>query len=332
MQRRRRVKAWQIREIGEPDQAVVCVDLSPPELGPGQVRVEVACVALGYPDYLLAVGRYHDKPALPFVIGGEASGVVREVGAGVDSVVPGQRVVVAPGETVGERLAGEVVVSADLVLPIPYSMPSDEAAALFVAYQTSHMGLFRRAQLRAGEVVLVHGAAGGVGSAAVELAKAADARVIAVAGGAEKAALCRDLGADDVIDHRTEDFVARTKELTNGRGADVVYDPVGGDVFERSLRCVAVEGRVLVVGFASGIVPKAPVNHALLKNYSIVGFRTRPFRDDPVYRRQVHDDLIGLYERGSIRPRVERVAFEDVPKALVRLGNREVTGRLVVHL
>lgn len=322
--------AWQIRDIGTPDEVVRPTEVPEPECGTGEVLVDVRAVALGFPDYLLAVGRYHDKPDLPFTLGGEAAGVVLAVGDDVRSVVPGQRVIVAPDETVGQRLAERVSVREDLVLPIPDAMPMKEAAALFVAYQTAYMGLFRRANLHAGETLLVHGGSGGVGSAAVQLGKAVGASVIAVAGGKAKAEICRSLGADVVVDHTREDFVARVKELTGGAGADVVFDPVGGDTFDRSRKCIAVEGRLLVVGFASGTVPQFGVNHALLKNYSVVGFRTRPFRDDPVYRRQVHDALVEHYVHGRIRPLVETVAFTEVCKALNRLGNREVVGRLVV--
>jgi NADPH2:quinone reductase len=156
--------------------------------------------------------------------------------------------------------------------------------------------------------------------------------VIATAGGPEKARVCRDLGADAVIDYRSDDFVAAVQDLTDGRGADVIYDPVGGDVFDKSRKCVAVEGRILVVGFASGRIPEMKVNHALLKNYSVVGFRTRPFRDDPVYRREVHDDLLRMYARGAIDPLVHEVPFAEAPAALARLGARGTTGRTVVRV
>lgn len=156
--------------------------------------------------------------------------------------------------------------------------------------------------------------------------------MIAVAGGERKAQVCRDLGADYVIDHRTEDFVSRVKDLTGGRGADVIYDSVGGEVFDRSRRCIAVEGRLLVVGFASGQIPQAPVNHALLKNYSVVGFRMRPFRDDLAYRDEVHHELLRLYVEKKITPLTTRYNFQDVPEALATIGTRTAVGRIVIGI
>lgn len=326
------MRAWQIVRNGAPEDALRLRDLPAPAAGPGEAVVDVAAAALGFPDYLLATGDYHDKPPLPFTIGGEAAGTVTATGDGVDLVAVGDRVVVAPGVTVAGRLAEQVSVPADLLLPIPDEMHWAEAAALFVAYHTSHIGLFRRGGLREGETLLVHGASGGIGSAAVQLGKAVGARVIAVAGGQAKSDICRQLGADIVVDHRVEDFVSVVKQLTGGRGADVIYDPVGGEVFDRSRRCVAVEGRIVVAGFASGVLPQLPVNHALIKGYSIVGFRTRPFRDDPVYRREVHDDLVAMYRRGAIRPLVEPMPFDDTVKALRRIGDRDVVGRIVVRV
>ncbi|AWH93094.1 NADPH:quinone oxidoreductase family protein [Dietzia lutea] len=324
------MKTWEVVAPGALPDSVRLVDAPEPAIGPEDVLVEVQAGALGYPDYLLAVGRYHDKPEAPFVLGGESAGVVRAIGDAVDGITVGDRVLAAPGETVFGRLAELVSIPAELALPIPDDMPMDEAAALFVAYQTAHIGLFRRANLRPGETLMVHGASGGVGSAAVELGRASGARVIAVAGGSEKAAVCRELGAHEVIDHTTENVVERVKTLTDGRGADVILDTVGGDVFTQSRKSVAVEGRILVGGFASGEIPRMPVNHALLKNYAVVGFRTRPFRDDPVYRREVHDDLVAHYIGGRIRPRVQRVGFDDVVDALEQIGNRRAVGRLVV--
>lgn len=326
------MKAWQITRLGEPEQALHLVEVPSLPVAAGEVEVRVSAVGLGFPDLLLCGGKYHDKPELPFTIGAEASGTVVEVGAQVKGVAVGQRVVVTPGETVGGLLSERLVVPAERVLPVPDSMSDEQAAAFFVAYQTSYMGLFRRADLRAGETLLVHGASGGVGSAAIQLGKAIGARVIAVAGGADKVAVCRDLGADEVIDHQQTDFVEAVKELTGGRGADVIYDPVGGETFDRSRRCIAVEGRLLVVGFAGGTVPTLPVNHALLKNYSVVGFRTRPFRDDPCYVREVHDELCGFHAEGFVTPLVETVGFDDVPKSVRRLGERTVVGRLVVRM
>ncbi|MEV0084722.1 NADPH:quinone oxidoreductase family protein [Saccharopolyspora sp. NPDC050642] len=324
------MRTWQVQQPGEPERALRLVDIPTPRPGSGEVRVSVRAAALGFPDLLLCQGKYHDKPQTPFSIGGEAAGTVQEVGDGVDESLVGCRVVVTPGQTTAGLLAEEVVVPVQRLLPLPDDMSWEEGAALFVAYQTSHMALFRRAGLAKGETVLIHGAAGGIGSAAVQLGKAAGARTVAVAGGARKAKACADLGADVVVDHHEDDFVAVTKEVTGGRGADVIYDSVGGEVFDRSRKCIAVEGRLLVVGFASGTIPQLPVNHALLKNYSVVGFRTRPFRDDPAYCREIHDELLRYREQGFVQPLVDGATFDDVPGALRRIADRDVLGRLVV--
>ena len=167
--------------------------------------------------------------------------------------------------------------------------------------------------------------------AAVQIAKALGAQVIAVVGGPEKAAVARELGADVVIDHQQQDFVAEVKELTGGRGVDVVYDPVGGEVFDRSRRIMAVEGRLLIIGFAGGTIPSAPANHVLLKNYDVVGVRMRPFREDHAYRRHVHDTLVDMYQAGSIRPKVSTYDFDALPDALRLIGERKVIGRVVVR-
>lgn len=326
------MKAWQVSGFGAPSEVLALADIAEPEMADTQtlVRMDRACV--GFPDYLVVQGLYHEKPPLPFLLGGEGAGQVVAVGPGAGPWSVGDRVIVVSGHAHKGHLAEFVAADNDQILPIPADMDLEHAAALFVAYQTSYVGLFRRAGLRAGETLVVHGASGGIGSAAIQLGKSAGATVIAVAGGARKGAICADLGADHVIDHTSEDFVARVKEITSGRGADVIYDSVGGPVFDRSRRCIAVEGRLLVVGFASGEIPQAPVNHALLKNYSIIGFRMRPFRDDLDYRAQVHQSLLDLYAKGDIKPLTTGYDFVDVPKALDAIGERTVVGRSVIHI
>lgn len=315
------MRAWQVTSTGEPNEVLKETDLPEPQAGPGQVLIDVDAAALGFPDLLLCRGLYHDRKQPPFVLGGELCG--RVVGTG-------ERVIINPGGQGG--IAQRVAVDSEQLLPLPDHVPATIGAALFVAYHTAHIGLFRRAGLRPGETLLVHAAAGGVGSAAVQLGKATGAHVIAVAGGPRKTAACRNWGADVVIDHRAQDFVAVVKEVTDGRGADVIYDPVGGEVFDQSRKCVAVEGRLLALGFASGTIPTLPVNHALLKNYSVVGFRTRPFRDDPAYRREVHDSLVSLLERGEIAPAVEEAGFDEVPAVLGRIDRGETIGRSVIRI
>jgi NADPH2:quinone reductase len=212
-------------------------------------------------------------------------------------------------------------------------MSFEDAAAHFIVYQTAYVGLHRRAQLRSGEVVLVHAGAGGVGSAAIQLAVAAGARVIATAGGAEKVAVCRRLGAEEAIDYREGDFVERVKELTGGRGADVIFDPVGGDVFDRSRRCIAFEGRLLVVGFAGGRMAEAPTNHALVKNYAVVGLHWGLYRKmAPRVIVETHQELMRLYGEGKIKPLIFRdVPFAEVPAALDLIGSRATWGKLVTQ-
>lgn len=325
------ISSWQVVADGALEDAVQLRSLPDPQRGAGEVLVDVQAAALGFPDMLLAQGRYHDRPQFPFALGGEAAGIV--AAADPDAgVAVGDRVIVVPGQVATGLLQQRLVVPAERVHPIPDSMPMIEAAALTAAYQTSYIGLVRRCRLTAGEILLVLGASGGIGSAAVELGKALGATVIAVTRGADKVAFCRELGADHVIDTGSTELVAEVKQLTDGHGADVIFDPVGGTATDAARRCIALEGRLLIVGFASGDVPVVPVNHALLKNYSIVGYRTWPFRGDRAYRVGVHDALCELYARGKLRPRTEQVAYEDVVPALRRLANRQVTGRLVVNV
>jgi len=230
-------------------------------------------------------------------------------------------------------MAEFVAASETVVFPIPESLPSTKAAALLIAYQTGHFGLHRRAGLTDGETLLVHAGAGGVGSAAIQLGKAAGARVIATAGGPEKVAVLERLGVDVAIDYLAQDFVDVVKEVTGGRGADVVYDPVGGDTFDRSRRCVAWEGRLLVIGFAGGRIPEVPANHVLLKNYSVVGLHWGAyFRNDPELVHRTHALLMKLFEQGAIDPLIHsELPLEEAPAALERLGSRGTWGRVVLR-
>jgi NADPH:quinone reductase len=323
------VRTWRASELGEPVDVLRLEDVVDPSPGPGEVAVRVEACGLNFADILLVQGRYQEKPPLPLTPGLEVAGVVDEVGDGVD-LAPGDRVLALP--SLGGGLAERVVVPASAVLPLPPSFPSDEAAALHITYQTSHIALHRRAALRAGEVLLVHAGAGGVGSAAIQLGRAAGARVLATAGGAEKVALCRELGAEVAIDYRTEDFGAVVQQHTDGRGADVIYDPVGGDVFDRSRRCIAWEGRLLVIGFSSGRIPEVPANHVLLKNYSVVGVHWGPYSSrDPALIRATHEELVRLHAEGAVRPLIgRRVPMAEAAQALVELGGRRTVGKVVV--
>jgi NADPH2:quinone reductase len=216
--------------------------------------------------------------------------------------------------------------------PVPEGMPDEKAASLYLTYQTGYVGLHRRAHLQAGEVLLVHAGAGGVGSAAIQLGKAAGATVIATAGGERKVEVCRQLGADHAVDYTSEDFVPVVKDVTNGRGADVVYDPVGGDVFDRSRRCIAFEGRLVVVGFTSGRIPEAPANHVLVKNYSVVGLHWGLYRTyDPAVFGTVHEELGRLWAKGEIDPLVSQaLPLTEAPQALKALAERSTVGKVVL--
>ena len=299
----------------------------------GQVAIDVHACALNFPDILLCQGRYQWKPNLPFTPGIEVSGVVRSVGGGVTRVEVGDRVVAVPmfgyGGLVGTTLAAE-----STTFRITDTISFAKASALHVTYQTGHCALHRRANIQPGETLLVHAGAGGVGSAAIQLGKAAGARVIATAGGAAKARVCRDLGADVAVDYTNDDFVEAVKAATDGRGADVIYDPVGGDVFDRSRKCIAWEGRIIVVGFTGGRISDTPTNHAMLKNYSVVGLNMLSYLlyDSAIFD-TTHAELLRLHASKLIDPFVsEEITLEAVPDALVRLGDRGTVGKVVVRV
>ncbi|MDQ4085138.1 MAG: NADPH:quinone oxidoreductase family protein [Actinomycetota bacterium] len=324
------MRAWRVHELGEPGKVLQQEDVADPRPGPGQLLVRVRAAAANFPDVLLCRGQYQVRPPLPFTPGIEVCGEVVEVGDGADGFAVGDRVIGSPDLPTGAF--GELtVMTAARTFTAPPSLDDAEASAFYIGYQTGWFGLHRRARLQAEETLLVHAAAGGVGSAAVQLGKAAGARVIGVVGGPEKAEVARRLGADVVVDRNAEDFVAVVKEATDGRGADVVYDPVGGDAYARSTKCIAFEGRILVIGFASGEVPSPGLNHALIKNYSILGLHWGLYNDkDPDAIRRCHEDLTALAERGVAKPLVsERLATDQVPDGVQRLADGRTVGRVV---
>lgn len=310
---------------------LVIRDIPAPVLRPGAVRIRVAAAGLNFADSLITAGRYQEKPEPPFVPGFELAGTVTEVAEGVSAVAVGDRVMAMPGTG---AFAEEAVVDEGAVWRLADDMDLITAAAFPIAYGTAHFGLFDRARLQPGEVVLIHGAAGGVGLTAVECARAAGATVIATAGGAEKLAVAASHGADHGIDYRTEDVRARVLALTNGRGADVVYDPVGGAVFDASLRCTAPDGRLLAVGFASGTVPQIPANRLLVKNLSVIGFYWGAYlRLAPARVRTSMAALVAWHAEGRLRPRVSATfPLERVVEGIDALLGRGVTGKLVVRL
>ena len=322
------MRAWQVHELGEPGKVLKLEEVEEPEPGSGEVVVEVEAAALNFFDILLCRGEYQERPELPFTPGGEVAGKVSGIGDNTE-LQAGQRVIATPFPSGG--YSQKVTVPEHSVFPIPEAMPFTSAAAMHIAYQTAHVGLHRRAALREGETVLVHAGAGGVGSAAIQLAKAAGARVFATAGGAEKVEICRELGADIAVDYKEENFVDAVKEATGGRGADVIFDPVGGDVFDLSRKCVAFEGHIVIVGFAGGRIASAPTNHALVKNYSVTGLHWGLYNKVmPELIPKTHEALIKLYEQGEIDPLIYKtVPFEEVPKALELLQSRKTHGKLV---
>jgi NADPH:quinone reductase-like Zn-dependent oxidoreductase len=324
--------AWRVHELGEPADALRLDRVADLEPGAGEVVVRIRAAALNFADVLLCRGQYQERPELPFVPGSEASAEVVALGPGADPALAGRRVIAYLRR--GGAFAELARVPAAAVFPIPDALDDVTAAAFHVTYQTGHVALHRRAGLQPGETLLVHAGAGGVGSAAIELGRAAGARVLATAGGPEKAEICRALGADIAIDSRAEDFVAAVNDATGGRGADVIYDPVGGDTFDRSRRCVAFEGRILVIGFAGGRIAEAPTNHALVKNYSIVGVHWGLYEDRaPEVIRAAHDELVALHAGGAIRPRVSEVVEpEALPAALTALAAGATVGKVVVRI
>jgi len=325
------MRAWQVQRLGDPEQALKLEEVEEPVPEANEVVIGVEAAALNFFDILLCRGEYQERPDLPFTPGGEISGTVRDAGENTE-MQTGQRVIATPPLPRG-GYADRVAVPGSSVFPIPESMPFEKAAALPITYQTAHVALYHRARLQAGETVLVHAGAGGVGSAAIQIAKSAGARVIATAGGPEKVEVCTRLGAETAVDYREENFVEVVKEETEGRGADVIFDPVGGDVFDGSRRCVAFEGRIVVIGFAGGRIAEAPTNHVLVKNYSVVGMHWGLYtRVMPDLVRSTHDDLVLLYERGEIDPLIFRtVSFEELPQALNLLGSRGSYGKIVTR-
>jgi NADPH2:quinone reductase len=321
-------RAWRVHRYGPPEDALRLEAVASRAPGPGEAAVAIEAVGLNFPDLLLCAGAYQERPPLPFAPGYEAAGRVAEAGPG-SARRPGERVIVVP-ELPNGAYQERITASDAELYPVPDSVDPVTAAVLHIAYQTAHVALHRRAGLQAGETVLVHGGAGGVGAAAIQLARAAGARVLATATGAEKAAACARLGAEAIDLEQTPDFAAVVREAAGG--ADVILDVVGGDVFDRSRRCVAFGGRIVVAGFASGAIPQVPANHVLLRNYSVVGVHLAAYRrEEPALLRAVHQELLDLLAAGAIAPPVDAVlAFEQAPAALRRLAERRVIGRLAL--
>lgn len=312
-----------------PPESLVFEDVPSPVPGPTEVVISMRAASVNFPDTLIIQNKYQFKPPLPFSPGSECSGVIKEVGADVTRVRPGDRVMAF---TTFGSFAEEVKTDQSRVLPIPDGMDFNAAAAFVVTYGTSDHALVDRGELKAGETLLVLGASGGVGLAAVEIGKALGARVIACASNEEKLAVCRQHGADDTIDYAHEDLRERIKALTNGRGIDVVYDAVGGPYTEPALRSIGWRGRLLVVGFAAGDIPKIPINLTLLKGSAIVGVFWGDFaRREPQPFADSMARLGRWFQEGKLRPHVSDVLpLAQATEALNRMASRQVKGKLVL--
>ncbi len=326
------VKAWVVRELGGPE-ALRLEDVEPGEPPDGAVRIAVRAAAINFPDALMVAGTYQFKPSLPFVPGVEVSGEV--IAAPAPSGFKAGDRVMALLDSGGLTRGGYAEIADAVptaVSPMPQNMSFEDAAGFTLTYQTGWFALHRRANLQPSETLLVHAGAGGVGSAAIQLGKAGGATVIATAGTDEKVEVCRRLGADHAINYKTQDFVEEVKQLTGGRGADVIVDPVGGDVYDRSTKCVAFEGRIVIIGFTSGRFAQAATNHVLVKNYSVVGlhwglYNTRAPELIPPAARA----LVELYEAGKIKPHISaRLPLAEAPQGLASVAGGKSTGKVIL--
>ncbi len=329
LSRARQVKAVLCRQYGPPE-SLVYEDVPSPVAGPGEIVILMKAASVNFPDLLIIQNKYQVKPPLPFSPGSELSGVVQSVGDDVTGLKAGDRVMAVTGYG---AFAEEVKTEARRVVRIPDGMDDPTAAAFLLTYGTSDHALVDRGQLKAGETLLVLGAAGGVGIAAIEIGKAMGARVIACASNADKLEVCRAHGADETINYATEDLRGRIKAITGGEGPDVIYDAVGGPYTEPALRSIAWRGRLLVVGFASGDIPKIPLNLTLLKGCSIVGVFWGDFsrREPDVFADRVKQ-LGAWFREGKLTPHVsETLALERAPEALARLAARTVVGKIVLR-
>jgi len=317
-----------VRELGGPG-SLEREELDAFPAGRGQVVIDVGATGCNFFDILITQGKYQIRPDRPFTPGMEVAGKITALGAGVDGLTRGQLVV---GMTGTGGFAEEVVCPARDVMPCPEGLDPVVAAALPVAYGTAHLGLDHRARLQPGETLLVHGASGGVGLAAVEVGKRMGATVIATASSADKLETAAQHGADHLINYAEGLFKDRVKELTGGRGADVIFDPVGGDVFDQSLRCIAWEGRLLVVGFASGRIPEVPANLMLVKNFAVMGVFWGAYRDkDPAVMTASFATLLAWLKEGALKPLVSKTyKLEETGQAIADLMGRRARGKIVV--
>lgn len=324
------MRAFLCHDWGDAE-AMQVEDAPAPEMTADGVRIAVKAAGVNFADTLMVKGDYQVRPPFPFSPGLEVAGEVLECAPGVDAFKPGDRVMAMVHYG---GYATEVVAPAKDVVRIPDAMDFTIAAGFPIVYGTSHIGLVDKLKLQPGETLLVHGAAGGVGLTAVEIGKLLGATVIATAGGADKLAVAKEYGADHLIDYKAEDIRERVKQLTDGRGADAVYDPVGGMAFDASLRATAQMGRILVVGFASGTVPQAPANILLVKNITLIGYYWGAHRKlQPELVRSSFATLMDWYEAGKLKPHISHTFdLADAAKAMAMLKSRKSTGKVVLTM
>lgn len=324
------MKIWRMHQESDPWVDLQLDEVDAPSPGEGQLRLDVEAIGVAFPNVLQAQGKYQVRMTPPFSPAESIVGRVSELGEGVTGFAVGDRVMSMDGVAIAEQ----AVIKADRAFKAPESLTAGQATALLVNYPTTYFALHDRAQLQAGETVLITAAGGGVGTAAIDLAKAAGAVVIAVAGGPEKLEICKDVGADFLVDYRaTPDFVDEVREISGG-GVDVCYEVVGGDTFQHARRCMAWDGRLLIIGFAGGTIPDSPMNHALLKNYSIVGVHWgASIARDPSSMDRQQQALADLADAGKISPKMyPPFAFDDAKQAFDDLAHRKTTGKVVVEL
>ena len=299
------------------------------------VKIDIRAASLNFPDLLMTQGKYQNKPELPFALGMEGSGLISQIGSDVKNYKIGDEVMF--GGWGHGAIAKSIVVSESMISLKPESYSFEEAAAFKTAYLTAYVGLIRRGQLQRGETLLVHGASGGVGMAAVQLGKLYGAKVIATGTSDEKLEMVKTWGADEVLnifENEKVSFKDRVKDLTNGKGADVIYDPVGGEVFDQSIRCINWGGRLLIIGFAGGTIPTLPVNYPLIKGFSVVGVRAGEFgRRDPALGKENIEIINSLADEDKVRPHICKVFdFKDSKEALEYLEKRELIGKVVIRI
>lgn len=322
------MKAILCKSWGLPETLAV-EDLPDVSVAPGQVAIDIQAAGVNFPDVLIVQGKYQFKPELPFTPGSELAGIVRAVGEGVTHFKAGDKVLAFVSQG---AFAQQIAVPSQMVMPMPPSLDFDTAAAVTLTYGTSHHAVVDRAQLKAGETMLVLGAAGGVGLAAIEIGKALGARVIAAASTDEKLEVCKMHGADATINYSTQDLREAIKIVTDGKGPDVIYDPVGGIYAEPAFRSIAWRGRYLVIGFANGEIPKLPLNLPLLKGASIVGVFWGEFaKREPKAHQAAMRELMGWMAEGKIKPHISgRYALADTAQALNDMAARKITGKVVI--